>query len=319
MSRRLRAVYVGIDVARDHLVGHVRPLDRRFVFENTAAGCRALVKALKPLRPHRIVLEPTGGYERTVLAALRAAGLTAYLVNPHKLRAFAESTRGLAKTDPLDAAALAHYAEVWQPPTPITRDPATERLAEYLAWRDHLVDERNRLANHASHHRDPALRRRARAALAHLDAEIALATAELRRIVLANRRLAELWRRLRTAPGIGEISAFALIARLPELGRLDGKRIASLVGVAPHPWDSGKLKGRRIIQGGRFQLRKCLYMAVLAATRKDGSLRSFFLRLHHKGKPAKVALMAVLRKLLCRLNAMIRLDTDWLDQPASAR
>lgn len=318
MSRRLRAVYVGIDVARDHLVGHVRPLDQRFVFDNTAVGCRALVKALRPLRPHRIVLEPTGGYERAVLAALRAAGLAAYLVNPRKLRAFAESTRGLAKTDPLDAAALAHYAEIWQPPTPIARDAATERLAEYLAWRDHLVDERARLANHASHQRDPALRRRTAAVLARLKAEIALAAAELRRIVLGHQRLAQLWRRLRTAPGIGELSAFALIARLPELGRLDGKRIASLVGVAPHPWDSGRLKGRRVIQGGRFRLRKCLYMAVLAATRTNGSLRSFFLRLHHNGKPAKVALMAALRKLLCRLNAMIRTDRDWLDQPASA-
>jgi transposase len=318
MSRRLRAVYVGIDVARDHLVGHVRPLDQRFVFDNNAAGCRALVTALKRLRPHRIVLEPTGGYERAALAALRAAGLAAYLVNPHKLRGFAESTRGLAKTDPLDAAALAHYAEIWQPPTPILRDPAGERLAEYLAWRDHLVGERNRLANHASHQRDPDLRRRSRTALARLDAEIAFAIAELRRIVLGHDRLAQLWRRLRTAPGIGELSAFALIARLPELGHLDGKRIASLVGVAPHPWDSGRFKGRRIIQGGRFQLRKCLYMAVLAATRKDGPLRSFFLRLQHNGKPAKVALIAALRKLLCRLNAMIRHDRDWLDQPALA-
>jgi transposase len=319
MSRRLRAVYVGIDVARDHLVGQVRPLDQRFVFDNTAAGCRALVKALKPLRPQRIVLEPTGGYERAVLAALRAAGLAAYLVNPQKLRAFAQSTRGLAKTDPLDAAALAHYAEVWQPPEPIARDPAAEQIKEYLAWRELLVDERNRLANHAGHQHDPALRRRAQSALARLDAEIALATAELRRIVLANQALAQLWRRLRTAPGIGEISAFALIARLPELGRLDGKRIASLVGVAPHPWDSGRLKGRRIIQGGRFQLRKCLYMAVLAATRKDGSLRTFFLSLQRRGKPAKVALMAVLRKLVCRLNAMIRHNADWADQPLSAR
>jgi transposase len=318
MSRRLRAVYVGIDVARDHLVGHVRPLDQCFVFDNTAAGCRALVKALKPLRPHRIVLEPTGGYERRVCAALRAAGLSAYLVNPQKLRAFAQSTRGLAKTDPLDAAALAHYAEVWQPPEPVERDPETEPIKEYLAWRELLVDERNRLANHASHQHDPALRRRAQAALARLDSEIALAAAELRRIVRANQALAQLWRRLRTAPGIGEISAFALIARLPELGRLDGKRIASLVGVAPHPWDSGRLKGRRIIQGGRFQLRKCLYMAVLAATRKDGSLRSFFLRLRQNGKPAKVALIATLRKLVCRLNAMIRLNADWVERTRSA-
>ena len=316
MSRRLRAVYVGIDVARDHLVGHVRPLDQRFVLDNDSAGRRALAQALKRLRPHRIVLEPTGGYERELVVVLRAAGLATYLVNPHKLRAFAASTRGLAKTDPLDAAALAHYAEIWQPPEPILRSPAAERLAEYLAWRDHLVANRVRLTNHASHQRDPDLRQSAQATLAHLNAEIARASAALRRIVLADRHLAPLWRRLKTAPGIGDLSAFALIARLPELGRLDGKRIASLVGVAPHPWDSGRLRGRRIIQGGRFQLRRCLYMAVLAATRADGSLRSFFLRLQHKGRPAKVALMAALRKLLCRLNAMIRDNRDWLDQPA---
>lgn len=319
MSRRLRTVYVGLDVARDELVGHARPLEQEFVFPNTVAGCRALVAALKRLRPRRIVLEPTGGYERGAVAALRAAGLAVYLANPQKVRAFAESTRGLAKTDRLDAAALAHYAEVWQPPAPIPRDPTAERLAEHLAWREHLVLERNRLANHAAHLRDPDLRRRASAALARIDAAIALATADLRRIVLGHERLTQLWRRLRTAPGIGELSAFALIARLPELGQLDGKRIASLVGVAPHPWDSGRLKGRRIIQGGRFRLRKCLYMAVLAATRKNGPLRSFFLTLLRRGKPPKLALMAALRKLLCRLNAMVRQNRDWLDHPSIAR
>ncbi len=317
MNRRPRAVYVGIDVARDHLVGHVRPLDQPFLVANDPAGHRTLIRMLKRLKPHRIVLEPTGGYERALLKALRHAGLPAFLVNPHKLRAFAQSTRGLAKTDPLDAAALAHYAEIWQPPAPIVRDPLAERLAEHLSWRELLVERRTALANRAAQLIDPALRRRARLNLARLDAEIALAEAALHRIVAAHQGLAQLWRRLKTAPGIGDLSAFALIARLPELGRLDGKRIASLVGVAPHPWDSGRLRGRRIIQGGRFVLRRNLYMAVLAAVRQPGYLRAFFLRLGTNGKPAKVALMAVLRKLLCRLNAMIRDQADWLE-PNSA-
>jgi transposase len=311
MSRHPRAVYVGIDVARDQLVGHVRPLDQRFVFANDPAGHRLLVKMLKGLRPHRIVLEPTGGYERRLLTALRHADLPAFLVNPHKLRAFAQSTRGLAKTDPLDAAALAHYAEIWEPPAPIPRDPVAERLAEYLSWRTLLVERRTALLNRSAQLLDPALRRRARISLAQLDAEIALAEVTMRRIVAEHPVLAELWRRLKTAPGIGDLSAFALIARLPELGRLDGKRIASLVGVAPHPWDSGRLSGRRIIQGGRFELRRTLYMAILAAVRQPSCMRTFFLRLHANGKPAKVALMAALRKLLCRLNAMIRDQRDW--------
>ena len=311
MSRRPRAVYVGIDVARDQLVGHVRPLDQRFVFANDLTGHRLLIKMLKSLRPHRIVLEPTGGYERLLLKALCGAALPAFLVNPHKLRAFAQSTRGLAKTDPLDAAALAHYAEIWQPPAPISREPSAERLAEYLSWRTLLVERRTALANRSAQLLDPILRRRARITLAQLDAEIALAEAAMRRIVAEQPGLAQLCRRLKTAPGIGALSAFALIARLPELGRIDGKCIASLVGVAPHPWDSGRLRGRRIIQGGRFDLRRTLYMASLAAVRRPGCLRTFFLKLQANGKPPKVALIATLRKLLCRLNAMVRDQRDW--------
>jgi transposase len=311
MSRPPRPVYVGIDVARDQLVGHVRPLDQRFALANDPTGHRTLIKMLKSVRPHRIVLEPTGGYERGLLKALRDAALPAFLVNPHKLRAFAHSTRGLAKTDPLDAAALAHYAEIWQPPAPILRTPSAERLAEYLSWRTLLVEHRTALANRSAQLLDPSLRRRARINLAQLDAEIALAEAAMRRSVAEQRGLAQLWRRLKTAPGIGNLSAFALIARLPELGRIDGKGIASLVGVAPHPWDSGRLRGRRIIQGGRFDLRRILYMAILAAVRQPGCLRAFFLKLQANGKPPKVALMAALRKLLCRLNAMIRDQHDW--------
>lgn len=311
MSRHPRPVYVGIDVARDQLVGHVRPLDQRFVLANDPTGHRLLIKMLKGLRPHRIVLEPTGGYERLLLKALRDAALPAFLVNPHKLRAFAQSTRGLAKTDPLDAAALAHYAEIWQPPTPIAREPPAERLAEYLSWRALLVERRTALANRSAQLLDPTLRRRARIHLTQLDAEIALAEATMRKIVAEQLGLAQLGRRLKTAPGIGNLSAFALIARLPELGRLDGKRIASLVGVAPHPWDSGRLRGRRIIQGGRFDLRRILYMAVLAAVRQPGCLRAFFRKLQANGKAPKVALIATLRKLLCRLNAMVRDQRDW--------
>lgn len=317
MSRPPRPVYVGIDVARDQLVGHVRPLDQRFVFTNDPTGHRLLIKMLKGLRPHRIVLEPTGGYERLLLKALRDAALPAFLVNPHKLRAFAQSTRGLAKTDPLDAAALAHYAEIWQPPAPIAREPLAERLAEYLSWRTLLVERRTALANRSAQLLDPALRRRARINLAQLDAEIALAETTMRQIVAEQIGLAQLWRRLKTAPGIGDLSAFALVANLPELGKVDGKCIASLVGVAPHPWDSGRRRGRRVIQGGRFDLRRTLYMASLAAVRQPGCLRTFFLKLKANGKPPKVALMAALRKLLCRLNAMVRDHRDW-EEPSTA-
>lgn len=317
MSRAHRAVYIGIDVAKDRLVGYARPLDLPFTFDNTPAGRRALVRAVKRLRPHRIVLEPTGGYERETVVVLRAAGLPSYLVNPHKLRDFARSTRGLAKTDPLDAQALAHYAEVWQPPEPILRDPAAERLAEYLAWRAHLVEHRAALANRTRLLREAALRRRAAAELARLDAEIKRTKLDMLRLVRAHPQLAEIRCRLRTAPGIGDLTVFALLARLPELGRLHAKKIASLVGVAPHPWDSGRLKGRRIIQGGRFDLRRALYMAALSATRSKGSLRAFFLRLRANGKPFKVALVAALRKLLTRLNAMIRDQTDWREHPAT--
>jgi transposase len=311
MSASPSAVYVGIDVSKDSLTVHVRPSARTFDVRNDTAGCRRLVALLRRLRPSRIAIEPTGGYERDALGALRDAGLPVYRVNPLGVRRFAQATLDLAKTDDLDAACLARYAEFWQPPPPIWRSPAAERLAEHLSWRDLLVAWRGALACRADQLTEPALRLAAQGELDRIDQEIDAVLAAMLRILADDPALAEQARRLKTAPGIGDLSALAVIALLPELGRLDGKKIASLAGVAPHPCDSGRLRGRRIVQGGRAALRRKLYMAAVTAIRADGPLRQFFLRLRANGKPAKLALTAVLRKLLCRLNAMIRDRSDW--------
>lgn len=304
-------VYVGIDVSKDNLVAHVRPCGRALTVTNDDAGHRQLVRLLRRLRPQRIAVEPTGGYERGILRTLRSAELPVYLVNALSVRRFAQATRGPAKTDTLDAACLAHYAELHRPPEPIWRSPAAERLAEHLSLRDLLVEHRVALANRADQLADPALRRGLRRQIERLEAEIDAVLAAMRHILADDAELAERARRLRTAPGIGELSAIALLALLPELGRIDGKKIASLAGVAPHPCDSGRFRGRRIVQGGRAALRRKIYMAVITALRLPGDLRAFFLRLTQIGKPAKLAIIAVMRKLICRLNAMIRDRTDW--------
>jgi transposase len=305
--------FVGIDVAKAQLDIALRPLGERWAVTNDDTGSTALVRRLQELVPQLIVLEATGGYQRAVVAALATAGLPVVVVNPRQARDFAKATGQLAKTDALDARALAHFAEAIRPaPRPLP-DMQTEELRALLARRRQLVGmrtaEQNRLGS--------APRR--------LQADIQV------HITWLNERLAALdddldttlrpspvWREredlLRSVPGIGPVCTRTLLLDLPELGTLSRQRLATLVGVAPLNRDSGTLRGSRTIWGGRAHVRTALYMSTLVAVRYNPVLKTFYERLRAAGKAAKVALTACMRKLLTILHAMVKHHTPWQPQ-----
>lgn len=312
-------IYVGIDVAQAQLDLAVRPSGEQWVTTNDEPGIGEQVVRLQALQPALVVLEATGGREIAVAAALAAAGLPVAVVNPRQVRAFARAIGQLAKTDALDAALLARFAEAVQPtPRPLP-DAAAQEFSALLARRRQLVGmqtaERQRLDTAL-----PAVRPHIARHLTWLAQELADLDRSLRERVQAS----PLWRErenlLRSVPGIGPTTAFTLLANLPELGTLDRKQIAALVGVAPLNRDSGTLRGRRGVWGGRARVRSALYMATLVATRYNPVIRAFYQRLCASGKPKKLALTACMHKLLTILNAILRHATPWLalETPASA-
>jgi transposase len=304
-------LFVGIDVAKHRLEVHVRPAGEGFALDHGEEEVAALVARLAALEPMLVVLEATGGLEVRLAAALAAAGLPVAVVNPRQVRAFARATGRLAKTDRLDAQAIAHFAEAVRPPVRPLPDEATRHLGALVARRrqllEMLVAERNR--RHAA---APALHGRIDAHLRWLEE----ALAEIERDLDAAVRASPLWRAkeelLRSVPGIGNVSARTLLAELPELGSLTRRQAAALVGVAPVSRDSGQMRGRRTVWGGRARLRACLYMAAVAAARgSNPMIAGFYRRLRLAGKPAKLALTACMRKLVVTLNAMLRTNTAW--------
>jgi len=302
--------FVGIDVAKDKLDSAVRPSAEQWIAPQTEEGLSTLVARLVALAPALVVLEATGGYELPVAAALATAGVPVAVVNPRQVRKFAHGIGQLAKTDALDAAVLARFAEVVQPtPRPLPEAQAQElsalvtRRRQLLAM---LIAARQRLGTALLRVR-PQISRHIR----FLEAELEDLERQVRDAVQAS----PLWREqddlLRSTPGIGPTTAVALLAAVPELGHLDRKKIAALGGVAPCPCDSGKLRGRRIVWGGRARVRSALYMATLVAVRHNPVLRAFYQRLCAAGKPKKGALTAAMHKLLTILNAMLRHCTRW--------
>jgi transposase len=302
--------FVGIDVAKAHLDVAVRPTGEHWQVANDEAGRAALLARLQAEAPTLIVLEASGGWEVPLAAALGAAGLPVAVVNPRQVRAFGRAVGQLAKTDALDAQLLARFADVVRPaPRPLPAADA-QTLAALLARRTQLVGmlvaEQQRLGSAL-----PALRPRLQAHIGWLQAERVAVDRELQQAL----RQSPLWREreqlLRSVPGVGPVVATTLIAALPELGTLDRKQIAALVGVAPLCWDSGRLRGRRHIWGGRARVRAALYMGTLVAIRHNPVLRPFYERLCAAGKPKKVALTACMHKLLLILNALLRHRTPW--------
>lgn len=321
LASKAAAVHVGIDISKAEQVIHILPGGQRFTLANDAAGRTELVRRLRRLPVARIVLEPSGSYEQATFRALRAAGLAVFMVPAEKIRAFALATRGPLKTDAIDAQVLAHYAALFEPPAPMPRGPLAERLHELLLLREQFVAWRAAARCKLEQAQGSEARRLLRAEIKHLDGRVAGLERSLRTTVDSDPDAAELCRRLRTAPGIGELTACAILADLPELGRLDRRKIARLVGVAPIARDSGASRGYRAIHGGRFRLRRILFMGVLGAVTRpgaDNSLADFYRRRRHNGAAAKAALVAAINKLLARLNAMVRDRKDWADSPLPA-
>ena len=306
--------FIGIDVAKDQLDVHVRPTGEVFRVTSDDAGLGTLLTRLRVLSPTVIALEATGGYEVPVAAALASAALPVAVVNPRQIRDFARATGQLAKTDTVDARVIALFAEAVRPtPRPVP-DAQAQALGELMARRRQLVDMLG-----AAHNRRRLLRYRRRQR--QLEANIAWLEAALRRLdhdLTTLVRSTPIWREaddlLRSVPGIGPVTACTLIADLPELGRLDRRRIAALAGLAPFARDSGTFRGRRMIAGGRAPVRRVLYMATLAAIKHNPVIRLFHQRLRTAGRPGKVAITAAMRKLLTILNAMLRDRRPW--QPA---
>ena len=302
--------YVGIDVGKDALEVHVRPQGLAFTVTNDDAGIHTLLERLRPLTPALIVLEATGGYQNPVVAALAVAGLPTAVINPRQARRFAEATGQLAKTDPIDARSLAHFAEAIRPePRPIP-DAATQELAAFLGRRRQLLQmrlaEEQRLATATG-----ALRKGIRQHLDFLARHLQRVEGELDQAV----RGSPVWREkddlLQSVPGIGPQVARVLLAELPELGTLPARQLAALVGLAPFNHDSGRSRGRRRIFGGRAGVRAALYQAALVASRFNAPLARCYQALLQRGKAKKVALVAVARRLLTILNAMLRHRLPW--------
>jgi transposase len=303
--------FVGIDVAKLRLDLHSRPSGESSTIDYDDENVAALVERLVAVAPALIVLEATGGMEVRLAAALAAAGLPVAVVNPRQVRAFARATGRLAKTDRLDAAVIARFAEAVRPPVRPLPDEATRRLGALVARRrqllEMLVAERNR--RHAA---EPLMHGRIDAHLCWLGEALAEIERDLDRSV----RESSIWRAkeelLRSVPGVGPVSARTLLAELPELGSLTRRQAAALVGVAPFSRDSGGMRGRRTVWGGRAALRACLYMAAVAAARgSNPAIADFYKRLRSAGKPAKLALTACMRKLVVTLNAMLRNGAAW--------
>jgi transposase len=304
-------LYVGIDVAKDHLDIAVRPSDETWVCPVDEEALATLGTRLAALAPAAIVLEATGGYEVSVVSALAAGGLPVIVVNPRQVRDFAKALGRLAKTDRIDALVLALFAERMQPTPRPMPDPALRALAALVARRRQLVDmlvaERLRRAQAV----DGPLRRSITQHIRWLERRVTQATDDIGRMLQDT----PVWRvtddLLRSAPGIGATTSAVLIAELPELGQLTRRQVAALVGVAPFNCDSGQHQGQRRIFGGRVTVRGALYMATLVATRFNPVIRAYYQHLLALGKRKKVALVAAMRKLLTILNTMVKHQQPW--------
>jgi len=305
---------IGIDVAKADLVVATRPTVARWTVGNDASGVQTLVERLRTLAPELIVLEATGGYELLCVAALAAAALPVVVVNPRQVRDFAKATGQLAKTDRIDADLLALFAERVRPAVRPLPDADAQDLDTLLGRRRPLLEmlqaERNRLGQVFGRDK-PLVKQRLQTHIAYLEREVGLADAELATLI----RESPAWRErddlLRSVPGVGPVLSVTLLAELPELGRLTRRAIAKLVGVAPLSRDSGTLRGRRVVQGGRASVRAVLYMAALCAAKRNAVIRVFYQRLLAAGKPKKLALVACMRKLLTILNTMARTHERW--------
>ncbi len=306
------ACCVGVDVSKDRLDVHLRPSDEAFAVARDGKGLESLVERLKALNVSLIVLEATGGFETTVAAALAGAGLPIAVVNPRQIRDFARALGKLAKTDAIDAKVIALFAEKIRPQARPIASEELQELGELGARRRQIVEMIGMEQNRRRRSTDKRLAKRIDRHLAFLEKELA--------DIDAGVRASPAWREteelLTSVPGVGPVTARTLIAELPELGQLDRRKLAALVGVAPFNRDSGTWRGHRMIAGGRTGVRNALYMAALVAIRFNPLIKAVYQRLIARGRPKKVAIIACLRQLLTILNAIVRDATPWTAQNA---
>ena len=304
-------ITVGIDVSKDRLDVAVCPSGEAFVVERDAAGLERLAARLRQVAPHIVALEATGGFETVAAAALAAAGLPVVVVNPAQIRSFAKALGQRAKTDPIDAAVIARFAEATRPEIRPLPDKATRLLADLVARRRQIIEMIG-----AEHQREkrmavPHLRKSIARLLKALEKELASVDEDIDDAIRGSPAWRDKEDLLASVPGVGPTIARTLIAELPELGQLSRKQIAALAGLAPFTRQSGQWRGRSFIGGGRVAVRTALFMGAMVAKRHNPILKAFFDRLVAAGKPKMVALIAVARKLLTILNAILRDSRPW--------
>lgn len=312
--------FVGIDVSKDTLDCHALPAGEAFQVANTAAGRKGLIdrlQAASPGQPPLVLFEASGGYEAALHRDLWQAGLPPAIANPKRVRDFARASGQLAKTDRLDARIIARFAEVHKPRPVAPRSSERQALGEMMAYRQTIRDEIVARKQQLRRFTAAGLQERARTALARLADDLQAVDAEIKAHIESHPVLAEQDRRLRTCPAVGRVCSASLLAYLPELGRLTSGQIASLAGLAPFACDSGQMRGKRTIYGGRAKVRSALFMPAMVAIKHNPVIKALYERLVARRKPHKVAITAAMRKLLTVLNAMLSTAQDWDENRAT--
>src|SRR5882724_3658959 len=300
----MTTIYTGLDIAKLnlqlHLAGRIHDLP------NTAAGHRRLCKLLAAQPGGHVVCEATGGYERAVVTALQAAKVPVSVLNPARVRNFARAQGQRAKTDHIDAAVLTAYGQALQPKSTAPRTEQEQQLAELIRRRVQVLEILVAQRQQTQRLTLPALRRQAQSLVRRLERDVAQIEAQLKALRTQASALDERVQKLEAITGVGALTALGVLAELPELGTLNRRQAAALAGLAPHPRESGQWHGGRSIGGGRAPVRRALYMAALVAARSNRQLKAFYQRLRTAGKPAKVALTAVMRKLIVLMNHTLK-------------
>jgi transposase len=302
--------WIGVDICKKHLdVATITGALARL--SNDADGRSTLARRLKAENVRGVILEATGGLERALVEAFDAEGVPASIVNPARVRKFAEGTGQLAKTDKIDGVMLARFGDYMKPAPTVLADEHRQRLCDLIAYRSQITQEITARSAQVKQYASSAVIERATAAIKALASERKALEREIEALIKSKDDTRRIFKLLLTVPGVGLIVAATLIAELPELGRLSRRKIAALVGVAPFPNESGDRKGYRSIRGGRDEVRQALFNCARVAIMHNPVAKAFYERLRARGKPHKVAIVATMRKLLTILNAILKTNKDW--------
>lgn len=307
---------LGVDISKDTLDAHLHPAGLARRFANTQKGCRALIAWLQAVTVVRVAFEPTGAYHHGFERQMAEAGLPLCKVNPRHARRFAEAIGRQAKTDAVDAAMLARLAALLEPPVRPVIGPGLDQMKELLVARRALVKDRTAAINRGHTRRSALLKRQAAQRLAQIERQITAIDMALRALLAADPALMTRFDILVSIPGVGATTALIMLVEMPELGALEHRSAASLAGLAPITRDSGQRRGRRFIRGGRSHLRQAIYMPALVAVRFNPDLKAKYDALRAAGKAPKIALTAVMRKLIILANALLRDSRTWTAKPA---